>query len=75
MVLQVRASEYLLLINDIHGPRGAFRCNEPDRFRGLCNGLCSGRTFFRTEGAEHIIRRIHIQSGPADPDAHPDEVR
>ncbi len=38
MVSQVRAYEYLLLINDIHGPRGAFHDNEPDRFRSLCNG-------------------------------------
>ncbi len=39
MVLQVRVPEYLLLINDIHGPRGAFQDNTSDRFRGLRNGL------------------------------------
>ena len=38
MVSQVRANEYLLLINDIHGPRGAFHDDKPDSFRGLCNG-------------------------------------
>ena len=75
MVLQVRASEYLLLINDIHGPLGALRYNDPDRFCGLCNGLCSGRTFFGKKGAEHIIRWIPVQLWPADPDADPDEIR
>jgi hypothetical protein len=38
MVSQVRAYEYLLLINDIHGPRGAFHDDKPDSFRSLCNG-------------------------------------
>jgi hypothetical protein len=39
MVLQIRVSEYLLLMNDIHCPCEAVRDNEPDRFRGFSNGL------------------------------------